>query len=278
MSQVQVVYGLQRERLAYLFLQYGRLDVLDGAFVLEDINGVRVQLPIGSVTALFLEPGTSVTHAAASLAAACDTMLLFVGEAATRTYAVGRSASGEPQNLLVQTTHWADPVKRLQVIHRMYALRFGDVIPSRRSVEQLRGIEGARVREAYKILARQHGIEWKGRSYDSADWATADPINRALSAANACMHGLCEAVVVACGYSPVLGFIHTGGRLSFIYDIADLYKLQYCAPAAFRLVGRGVPDVEVRVRHELREQFRSTKLVSRIAADLDALFPAEAKP
>ena len=46
--------------------------------------------------------------------------------------------------------------------------------------------------------------------------------NRCLSAATACLHGLTEAAVLAAGYAPAIGFLHTGKPLSFVYDIADL--------------------------------------------------------
>jgi len=32
-----------KERTSLIFLEYGELDVIDGSFVLVDVNGVRVQ-------------------------------------------------------------------------------------------------------------------------------------------------------------------------------------------------------------------------------------------
>lgn len=272
MLKVEVIPALHRERLPHLFLNYGRLDVVDGAFVLEDINGIRVQIPVASISTIYLEPGTSMTHAAAALAAASDTQLCFVGMAGTRFYSFGRSSSGDPQKLISQVTAYADPARNLAVVHRMYELRFGEPVPSRRSLEQLRGIEGARVRETYKLLARKFGVTWTKREYDPKNWDTSDNANRALSAANACMHGLCESVIVACGYSPTLGFIHSGGLKSFVYDIADLYKFELCAPLAFKLAGLGTHDVEQAVRQQLRNVFIAKKMVNRVVRDLDGLF------
>jgi len=79
-----------KERTSMLFLQYGLLDVQDGAFVLVDENGVRIQIPIGGVACLFLEPGTTITHAAVSLAAQVGTLLVWVGEGGVRLYASGQ--------------------------------------------------------------------------------------------------------------------------------------------------------------------------------------------
>ncbi|PNG50457.1 MULTISPECIES: CRISPR-associated endonuclease Cas1 [unclassified Variovorax] len=195
-APLKPIYRLQKERIPFIFLSYGRLDVKDGAFVLEDANGTRVQMPVAAFNVLFLEPGTSVTHAAFQLAAQCHTLICFVGEQACRTYSVGRPSDGNPTNLKVQVLAYADEARRLQVARKMFEIRFGEAIPARRSIEQLRGIEGVRVRESYKLLARQFGVDWKGRTYEQGEWDAADSVNRALSAANA------VAVILACGYSP----------------------------------------------------------------------------
>jgi CRISPR-associated protein Cas1 len=115
----------------------------------------------------------------------------------------------------------------------MYALRFKEDAPERRSVDQLRGIEGARVRETYKLLAQQYGAKWDGRQYDSHAWSTADTVNRCLSAATSALYGITEAAVLAAGYAPALGFLHTGKPQSFVYDIADILKFETVVPEAF---------------------------------------------
>ena len=65
-----------KERLSILFIEKGGLDVLDGAFVVVDKNGVRTHIPVGGVACLMLEPGTRVSHAACALAARVGTLLL----------------------------------------------------------------------------------------------------------------------------------------------------------------------------------------------------------
>ena len=70
------------------------------------------------------------------------------------------------------------------------------------------------------------------------DWDSADVANRCLSAATACLHGLGEAAVLAAGYAPAIGLLHTGKPRSFVYDIADLWKLETVVPEAFRVAGR----------------------------------------
>ena len=114
----------------------------------------------------------------------------------------------------------------LRVVRRLYARRFGEDAPAKRSVDQLRGIEGARVREMYRLLAQRHGVTWEGRRYDPLAWDASDLPNRCLSSATAALYGLCEAAILAAGYAPSIGFLHTGKPQSFVYDIADVFKFE----------------------------------------------------
>lgn len=224
-----------KDRASILFLEKGRLDVLDGAFVLVDENGVRVHIPVGGVVCLMLEPGTRVSHAAVALAARAGTLLIWVGEAGVRLYAAGQPGGAQADRLLYQARLALDDDARLRVVRKMYAMRFGEEPPARRSVDQLRGIEGARVREMYKALAQRHGDKWDGRDYDPHNWGTADMVNCCLSAATSALYGLCEAAILAAGYAPALGFLHTGKSQSFVFDIADLLKFDTVVPEAFRV-------------------------------------------
>ena len=214
-----------KERLSILYIEYGRLDVLDGAFVVVDKTGTRTHIPVGGVACLMLEPGTRVSHAACALAARVGTLLVWIGEAGVRLYSAGQPGGARSDKLLWQAAIALDPEARLRVVRKMYALRFGEDAPTRRSIDQLRGIEGVRVRKSYELLAAAHGVAWRRRSYDPADWEAGDIPNRCLSSATACLHGLTEAAVLAAGYAPAIGFLHTGKPLSFVYDIADLWKL-----------------------------------------------------
>ena len=119
----------------------------------------------------------------------------------------------------------------------MYDMRFGEPAPRRRSVDQLRGIEGARVKRLYEELAKEQGVTWSGRRYDPSDWTAADLPNRCLSQANACLYGLAEAAILAAGYAPAIGFLHTGKPRSFVYDVADVFKFETAIPIAFRVAG-----------------------------------------
>ena len=239
-----------KDRSQLVFIERARLDVEDGAFVAVNADGTRTHIPVGGVAGLMLEPGARISHAAIALAARVGTLVTWIGEAGVRFYSAGHPGGARADKLLWQASIALNPEARLRVVRRMYEIRFGEAAPTRRSIDQLRGIEGARVRKSYELLAQTHGVHWRGRNYDPGDWAAADTPNRCLSSATACLHGLTEAAVLTAGYAPAIGFLHTGKPLSFVYDIADLWKLQTVIPEAFRVAG---PAPAEQARHAARE-------------------------
>ncbi len=145
-----------KERVSLLFIEYGEIDVVDGAFVVIDKTGIRTQIPVGSIACLMLEPGTRVSHRAAALASRVGTLLVWVGEAGVRLYSAGQPGGARADRLLYQAKLALDDAARLKVVRKMYEVRFGEPSPQHRSVEQLRGIEGARVRKTYELLAKRY--------------------------------------------------------------------------------------------------------------------------
>lgn len=267
-----------KDRVSFVFLEKGRIDVIDGAFVLVDKNGVRTQVPIGRVCCLMLEPGTRVSHRAAALAAHTGTLLIWVGEGGVRLYSAGQPGGARSDRLLWQAALLLDTSARLKVVRKMYELRFGEPAPSRRSVEQLRGIEGARVRELYKQLAQKYGVEWKGRRYDPKNWTKSDLPNRCLSTATSCLYGICEAAILAAGYAPAIGFIHTGKPLSFVYDIADIFKFDTVVPIAFKIAKQHPADPSGAVRRACRDVFRERRFVRKLIPTIHQVLEAGELP
>jgi len=263
-----------KERISMIFIEYGEIDVQDGAFVVIDKNGVRTHIPIGSVACVMLEPGTRVSHRAAALAARVGTLLVWVGEAGVRLYASGQPGGARSDRLLYQAKLALDDQARLKVVRKMYELRFGEKPPERRSIEQLRGIEGARVKKTYENLAKRFGVNWKGRRYDATDWDTSDLPNTCLSSATACLYGITEAAVLAAGYAPAVGFIHTGKPLSFVYDIADIVKFESVVPVAFKIAAKEPREPEREVRLACRNMFRETKLLAKLIPLIEEVLAA----
>ena len=264
-----------KNRTSMIFVGMGRIDVKDGAFsVVDEINGERMLIPIGSLACLLLEPGTRVSHAAVKLAAAVGTLLIWVGEAGVRLYASGQPGGARSDKLLYQAKLALDNELRLKVVRKMFELRFGEAAPQRRSIEQLRGIEGARVRKTYELMANQYGIKWKGRRYDPNDWVKGDVANQCLSAATACLYGVIEAAILAAGYAPAIGFLHSGKPLSFVYDVADIVKFETVVPVAFRIAVKKPVRPETEVRIACRNIFRSSKLLRNLIPMIEEVLAA----
>ncbi len=263
-----------KERISMVFLQKGQIDVKDGAFVEIDKEGIRTHIPVGSIACIMLEPGTRISHHAVSLAARSGTLLVWVGEAGVRLYASGQPGGARSDRLLYQAKLALDDNLRLKVVRKMYEIRFGEKPPERRSVEQLRGIEGSRVKKTYQLLAKQAGVVWKGRNYDRNNWDSADMPNRCISSATSCLYGISEAAVLAAGYAPAIGFIHTGKPLSFVYDIADLFKFDDIIPHAFKIAAKNYHDPEREVRLMCRDIFRQTKILKKIIPTIEEVLAA----
>ena len=251
-----------KNRTSMIFLQYGQIDVLDGAFVLIDKTGIRTHIPVGSIACIMLEPGTRVSHAAIKLAAMVGTLLVWVGEAGVRMYSSGQPGGARSDKLLYQAKLALDDDLRLKVVKKMFELRFGEPAPSRRSIEQLRGIERSRVRETYSLLAKRYHVKWQGRKYDSRDWQKGDTVNQCISAATSCLYGITEAAVLAAGYAPAIGFVHSGKPLSFVYDIVDIIRFDTVVPKAFEIAAKNKIDPDQAVRVACREIFRSHKTLA----------------
>ena len=272
-----------KDRASMVFVEHAKLDVLDGAFVAVNADGTRTQIPVGGIACILLEPGARISHAAVALAARVGTLITWVGEGGVRLYSAGQPGGARSDRLLWQAKIALDDAARLRVVRKMYAMRFGEEAPSRRSIDQLRGIEGVRVRESYALLADRHGVDWKRRRYDAKDWEVGDVPNRCLSAATACLHGLSEAAVLAAGYAPAIGFLHSGKPLSFVYDIADLWKLDTVVPEAFRIAGlaqKGSLQMppERAVRQACRDVFRRSGLLARIIPQIEEVLAAGELP
>ena len=263
-----------KDRVSMIFLQYGLIDVQDGAFVLIDENGVRIHIPVGSVACIMLEPGTRISHSAIKLSAEAGTLLVWVGEAGVRLYSSGQPGGARSNRLLYQAKLALTDHLRLKVVRKMYELRFGETAPERRSIEQLRGIEGARVRKMYQLLAKKYSVRWNRRNYDPDKWDHSDIANRCVSSATACLYGITEAAVLAAGYAPAVGFIHWGKPLSFVYDIADIFKFDTVLPIAFKIAKRNPAIPEREVRLACRDVFREQKTLSKIIPTINEVLQA----
>ncbi|GAB79420.1 CRISPR-associated protein, Cas1 family [Austwickia chelonae] len=268
-SDVQELVRVQ-DRLSFVYVERGVVHRDGNAITVTDERGT-VHVPSATIGALLLGPGTRVTHQAMVVLAESGATVAWVGERGVRYYAHGRTMARSSRWLIRQAEVVSNQRLRLAVARRMYEMRFPGEDVSGLSMQQLRGKEGARVRLAYKVAAETFGVEWSRRDYRPDDFDASDAVNMALSAATTCLYGAVHAVVVSLGCTPGLGVVHTGNDRSFVYDIADLYKVELAVPTAFEVVASKSEDVPGDTRRAMRDAIHAAKLLPRCARDVQDL-------
>lgn len=262
------------DRVSTLYVERCHIDRDDNAVVL--VNRERtVRVPAALVASLLIGPGTRITSAAVRLLADSGTAVCWVGERGVRMYASGLGPSRGAGLLMRQAYLVTRTRERLAVARRMYGIRFPGEDVSTATMQQLRGREGARIKQIYRAEAQRTGVPWQSRSYRPGDpFAAGDDVNRLLSAGHSCLYGVCHAAIVGIGASPALGFVHTGGATSFVLDIADLYKAEYTIPLAFDLAADGrVEERDVRIA--FRDRISDGHLMARVIRDIKDLLLGE---
>ncbi len=222
-----------KDRYPFIYLERGRLEIDDASIKWIDSERNVVRLPIATINCLLLGPGTSLTHEAVKVAAQANCSICWVGEDSLLFYACGQSPTADSRNLREQMKLAADSKKSLEIARRMFARRFPDAELQGKSLKELMPMEGNRIRNLYEQKAQEYGVGWKGRSYTPGKFQMGDVTNQVLTSCNAALYGILSSAVHSMGYSPHIGFIHSGSPLPFIYDMADLYKEYLCIDLAF---------------------------------------------
>lgn len=262
------------DRITFLYLEHAIVHRDGNAITVRDDRGV-VHVPAATIASIMLGPGTTISHHAMMLLADSGAATVWIGEQCVRYYAHGRPLARTSRLLEAQAALVTNQSSRLRVARQMYAMRFPGEDTSRLTMQQLRGREGARVRRLYREHAVDYGVEWRSRDYRPDDFGASDDLNQALSAATACLYGVVHAVIVALGCSPALGFVHVGHDRSFVFDMADLYKMEIAVPAAFSVVAKGSEDIGADVRREMRDAMYGARLMGRCVEDLHRLLGSE---
>jgi CRISPR-associated protein Cas1 len=271
------------DRHGLLWLEYGRLSVEDGTlrFVAAQSpswDAGDYAIPYQSLSMILLGPGTSLTQDVMRLCARHGVLLAAVGEGGVKSYTAPPFGQGRADVARAHAERWANPNKRMETIRRLYAWRFGRVLPHR-ELETLRGIEGARLKESYKRVAERFGVQWRGREYDRENPGAADLPNQAINHAATFVEAAADLAVAAVGALPPLGFIHEQSSNAFTLDIADLYRVDVTLPLAFASVKefqeRPVGNIERMVRRRAARTFRQEKLIPRMIDRIKELFDVD---
>lgn len=262
------------DRISFIYLEHCQINSQDGAVTVVDENGV-VNIPAAMISVLMLGPGTSITHKAMLLIGNSGISTIWVGEEGVRYYAHGRALNTRTHLLQRQAELVSNTRAHLSVVRKMYQMRFPNEDVSSLTMQQLRGKEGSRIKNVYRMESDQWNVPWNKRLYRPDDFKAGDEINQALSAAHVCLYGLAHAVITALGCSAGLGFVHIGHECAFVYDIADLYKAKTSIPVAFETVSLCKADLEKEVRKKMRLVFVEQHILEQMVHDIQSLLLAD---
>lgn len=258
-----------KDRYPFLYLERGRLEIDDSSVKWIDSQSFVVRLPIATISTLLLGPGTTVTHEAVKVLAAANTTVCWVGEDSLLFYAIGQSPTSDTRNMRHQIELATRPESRAIVARRMFSDRFPDTDVSSASIHDLMGKEGIRVKALYEQMASKYGVGWSGRKYVPGHFEMSDITNKILTAANTALYALVLSAIVSLGYSPHVGFVHTGSPLPFVYDIADLYKADLCIDFAFRMTEMTGGDYDrMLLLDEFRQSVSEYDLLAKLPVDI----------
>lgn len=261
-----------KDKYPFIYLERGRLEIDDSSIKWIDSDGAVIALPIATINSLLLGPGTSITHEAVKIAASANCSICWVGEDSLIFYAAGYTPTSSTRNMRKQMLLACDNVKSLQIARNFFKRRFPDEEVNNKTLQELMGMEGMRVQRLYKSKAEEHKVAWKGRKYTPGDFKFSDLTNQILTSCNAALYGIICSAVHSLGYSPHIGFIHSGSPLPFVYDLADLYKEELCIDLAFYLTLELAGEYnKYRVSEEFRTRVINIGLLENIGKDIKEL-------
>lgn len=258
-----------KDKYPFIYLERGRLEIDDSSIKWIDSDANVVPLPVATLNTLLLGPGTTITHDAIKTAAAANCSVCWVGEDSLLFYAAGFHPTADTRNLKLQIELSVHPVKSVEVARRMFSRRFPDADLQDKTLREMMGMEGHRVRALYQDKAEKYKVGWKGRQFTPGKFELSDITNRVMTASNAALYGILCSAVHSMGYSPHIGFIHSGSPLPFVYDLADLYKEHLCVDMAFAetrdMAGRYDKH---KVSAAFRQRVIDMDLLARVAEDI----------
>lgn len=261
-----------KDKYPFIYLERGRLEIDDSSVKWIDCEANVVRIPIATLNCLLLGPGTSITHEAVKVIAQSNCSVCWVGEDSLLFYACGQSPTADTRNMREQMKLSADPKKSVEVARRMFARRFPEADLASKSLKEMMPMEGFRIRALYEQKAQEYGVGWKGRSYAPGKFELGDITNQILTACNAALYGILSSAVHSMGYSPHIGFIHSGSPLPFVYDLADLYKEHLCIDLAFSLsLEMAGKYNKHKVSAAFRQRVIDSDLLGKIGQDIDAM-------
>lgn len=259
------------DRISFLYVEMARIEQSEYGVQIRQGNKTS-EIPITTISCLILGPGTTVTHKAISNIAQAGCSVCWMGMEQAVFYAFGEPATNKSKNILKQCHYHESKVLHSDIIHKMYNYRYPNDRIKSMSLEELKGYEGLKVKECYQKYAEFYGYNWVGRSYKTDNFDSSDIANKYITAINHIFYAITTSIICIMGFSPSIGFIHTGHISSFVFDISDLYKEELTIPLAFRLSKEiGYFDRHIMLR-EYRKEITEKKIITKMVKFLEEVF------
>ncbi len=259
-------------RICMIYIDQAEIKQKDFS-VIAVSKDIEFDLPIANLNCLMLGPGTSITHRAVEQITQYGCSIVWCGENINLYYALGQPLTYSSKNIITQMSAHESKVDKLNVIRKMYEIRYTDMRLKSKSANELIGIEGIHVQSTYKALAEKYNIQWNGRVYNNIPFREQDNINKAITSANQLMYAIITSIINAIGYSTAIGFIHTGKMLSFVYDISDLYKESLVLPIVFEFTSQYIGDsIERDIKKHLYNKITEVSIIDKVVNDIDTIF------
>ncbi|MNU42823.1 CRISPR-associated endonuclease Cas1 [compost metagenome] len=251
-----------KSRHGLLWLERGTIMIESGCLLFKtsgfaDIPAGEYGIPHQGLSTLLMGPGTTISHDAMRILNVHGTSIMAVGSGGVRLYSAPPLLPDDSTLARHHAMLWSDLDKRIFVARKMFAIRFGEVLPHR-SMDVLRGIEGGRIKKVYEIQAAKYRVPWNGRRFDRADPGSSDLVNQAINHAATAMYAFSAIAVYSVGAIPQLGFIHEASGDAFCLDIADLYRATITIPIAFECTRFIMDNPDIPIERHVRKAINKT--------------------
>ena len=265
-----------KDRLGILYIDHAEIRQDDFTVTFES-DGHVLDIPIATILCLILGPGTSITHAAIKQISEYGCSILWTGENMFYFYSEGIPLTKSSKNILKQCRFHESKLMSLEVIRRMYSMRYPEEKLKTKTLQELRGMEGLKMAEFYRRMSLMYHVKWSGRETIEIPFEEQSEINKAITSANQILYAITLCVINALGYSPAIGFIHSGDFYSFVYDISDLYKERFVLPVVFQWIGVYWKFNEKEIKRVVYENLVKNKIMEQMIYDLNTIFMEEEK-
>lgn len=267
----------ESDKIAFVYIEKSKIYQEQYTIIVENDSGKHA-IAINQISILILGIGTQITHRAVQAIAEAGCQIFWINQNFQTLYCYGQAQTLDSKNILKQIKFYTQIQLKLQVIRKMYSIRYPEQRLKTKTLEEMRGYEGKQVQLLYKQLAVKYGIDWQYRDYGHNRFDELDIINRFITMGNQVLYAICAQIINSLGYSTAIGFIHTGKMQQFVYDIADLYKERTQIEAAFSIGYKYCKQDSERDKHDkeyleaLYKEMDKIKFMSTVVNNINSLF------